>query len=55
MTKVYYQQVEQVAVVVPTTALIVFMLFIVLTIRDHRLVLWDEFRRLLLPTLVRAS
>ncbi len=40
------------SVVVPTTALIVFLLFIVLTIRDHRLVLWDEFRHLLMPTLV---
>jgi len=38
--------------VVPTTALIVFVLFIVLTIRDRHQVLWDEFRRLVLPTLV---
>lgn len=38
--------------VVPTTALLVFVLFIFLTWRDWRLVLWDEFRRLLAPTLL---
>ena len=38
--------------VVPTTALIVFLLFIVLTIRDRNQVLWEEFRLLVLPTLV---
>lgn len=39
------------SMVVPATALIVFVLFIVLTIRDHRQVIWDEFWRLLWPTL----
>ncbi len=38
--------------VVPVTGLIVFVLFILLTLRDRHQVLWDEFRRLLLPTLV---
>jgi len=38
--------------VVPTTALIVFVLFIFLTLRDRQQVLWDEFRRLLPPTLI---
>lgn len=38
--------------VVPTTALIVFVLFIFLTLRDRHEVLWEEFWRLLLPTLV---
>ncbi len=42
-------------VVVPTTALIVCMLFIVLTIRDWREVRWDEFKRLLLPTLAGVA
>jgi uncharacterized protein len=44
-----------VAVVIPATGLIVFVLFIVLTIRDRHVVLWDEFRRLLLPTLVGVA
>ncbi len=38
--------------VVPVTALVVFVLFILLTIRDRHQVLWDEFRRLVWPTLV---
>lgn len=38
--------------VVPTTALIVFVLFVFLTLRDRHEVLWDEFRRLLWPTLL---
>ena len=41
--------------VVPATALIVFVLFIFLTLRDRHQVLWDEFRRLLLPTLVGVA
>jgi uncharacterized membrane protein YfcA len=40
------------SIVVPVTALVVFVLFIVLTIRDRHQVLWDEFRRLVLPTIV---
>ena len=39
-------------VVVPATALIVFILFVFLTLRDRQQVLWDEFKRLLLPTIV---
>jgi uncharacterized membrane protein YfcA len=38
--------------VVPVTALVVFVLFIVLTVRDRHQVRWDEFKRLVLPTLV---
>ncbi len=38
--------------VVPTTALLVFVLFIFLTLRDRHQVLWDEFWRLLPPTLI---
>ena len=38
--------------VVPTTALIVFVLFIFLTLRDRHQVQWDEFKRLLPPTLI---
>jgi uncharacterized membrane protein YfcA len=41
-----------VATVLPTTALTVFVLFIFLTLRDHGLVLWEEFWRLLWPTLI---
>ncbi len=41
--------------VVPVTALVVFVLFILLTIRDRHQVLWDEFRRLVLPTLVGVA
>ena len=41
--------------VVPTTALIVFVLFVFLTLRDRHQVLWDEFRRLLIPTLVGVA
>ena len=41
--------------VVPATALIVFVLFIFLTLRDRHQVLWDEFKRLLLPTLVGVA
>ena len=41
--------------VVPVTALIVFVLFVFLTLRDRHQVLWDEFRRLLLPTLVGVA
>ncbi len=41
--------------VVPTTALLVFVLFIFLTLRDRHQVLWDEFRRLLPPTLVGVA
>lgn len=44
-----------VVVVIPATGLIVFVLFIVLTIRDRHVVLWDEFRRLLLPTIVGVA
>lgn len=42
-------------VVVPTTALIVFLLFILLTLRDRHQVLWAEFKRLLAPTLVGVA
>lgn len=41
--------------VVPTTALIVFILFIFLMLRDRQQVLWDEFKRLLPPTLVGVA
>jgi uncharacterized membrane protein YfcA len=41
--------------VVPATALIVFVLFIFLTLRDRHQVLWDEFWRLLWPTLVGVA
>jgi uncharacterized protein len=41
--------------VVPTTALIVFVLFIFLTLRDRHQVLWDEFRRLIWPTLLGVA
>ncbi len=41
--------------VVPVTGLIVFVLFVFLTIRDRHEVLWDEFKRLLLPTLVGVA
>jgi uncharacterized membrane protein YfcA len=41
--------------VVPTTALLVFVLFIFLTLRDWRKVLWDEFWRLLWPTLLGVA
>jgi uncharacterized membrane protein YfcA len=43
------------SIVVPTTALIVFVLFVLLTLRDRHQVLWDEFRRLLLPTLTGVA
>jgi uncharacterized membrane protein YfcA len=39
-------------VVVPVTALVVFMLFIFLTIRDRDEVNWTEFKRLVVPTLL---
>ncbi len=42
-------------IVVPVTALVVFVLFIMLTLRDRHQVLWDEFRRLVLPTLVGVA
>jgi len=38
-------------VVVPLSGLLVFVLFIFLSVRDHRDVIWQEFRLLLLPTL----
>jgi uncharacterized protein len=38
-------------VVIPTTGLLVFMLFIFLTLRDWRNVIWSELKRLVLPTL----
>lgn len=38
--------------VVPTTALLVFVLFVFLTLRDRHQVLWDEFWLLLPPTLI---
>jgi uncharacterized membrane protein YfcA len=41
--------------VVPTTALLVFVLFIFLTLRDRHQVLWDEFRRLLPPTMLGVA
>ena len=41
--------------VVPTTALLVFVLFIFLTLRDRQQVLWAEFRRLLPPTLLGVA
>ena len=37
-------------VVIPTTGLLVFILFIVLTVRDRREVVWSEVRRLVPPT-----
>lgn len=40
-----------ISTVVPTTALIVFVLFVFLTLRDRHEVAWDEFKRLLWPTL----
>ncbi len=43
------------SIVVPVNALVVFVLFIMLTLRDRQQVLWDEFRRLLLPTLVGVA
>lgn len=43
------------SIVVPTTALLVFMLFIFLTLRDWRKVLWVEFRRLLPPTMAGVA
>jgi hypothetical protein len=39
-------------VVVPVTALVVFVLFVILTIRDRDEVNWTEFKRLVAPTLV---
>ena len=42
-------------VVVPVTALVVFVLFIFLTIRDRDEVNWPEFRRLLAPTLIGVA
>ena len=44
-----------ISTVVPTTALLVFALFIFLTLRDRHRVLWDEFWRLLLPTLIGVA
>ena len=41
--------------VVPVTALVVFVLFVLLTLRDRHQVLWDEFKLLLLPTLVGVA
>jgi uncharacterized membrane protein YfcA len=41
--------------VVPAMALLVFLLFIFLTLRDRHEVAWDEFRRLLLPTIVGVA
>ena len=41
-----------ITMVVPATALIVFVLFVFLTLRDRHQVLWVEFWRLLWPTLV---
>lgn len=41
--------------VVPATALLVFVLFVFLTLRDRHQVLWDEFRRLLMPTLAGVA
>ncbi|MEQ1773707.1 MAG: sulfite exporter TauE/SafE family protein [Burkholderiales bacterium] len=43
------------SIVVPVTALVVFVLFVVLTIRDRHQVLWDEFKRLVLPTIVGVA
>jgi uncharacterized protein len=40
---------------VPSTALIVFVLFMFLTVRDRHQVAWDEFRRLVLPTLLGVA
>lgn len=42
-------------IVVPVTALVVFVLFIMLTLRDRNQVLWDEFKLLVLPTLVGVA
>ena len=39
-------------VIVPTTGLLVFVLFAVLSIRDRRQVIWGELKRLVPPTLV---
>lgn len=39
-------------VVVPVTALVVFVLFVFLTIRDRDQVNWQEFKRLVVPTLL---
>ena len=38
-------------VVIPTTGLLVFVLFIFLTVRDRRDVIWSELKRLVVPTL----
>src|SRR5215216_6635894 len=38
--------------VIPTTGLLVFVLFIFLTIRDRRSVIWRELKVLVLPTLL---
>src|SRR6187402_911781 len=43
------------SIVVPVTALIVFVLFIMLIIRDRHQVLWDEFKRLVWPTLIGVA
>jgi uncharacterized membrane protein YfcA len=43
------------SIVVPVTALVVFVLFIMLTLRDRHQVLWDEFRRLVWPTLAGVA
>jgi uncharacterized membrane protein YfcA len=40
-----------VRVVIPTTGLLVFILFIFLTVRDRHDVIWSELRRLVVPTL----
>ena len=42
-------------VVVPTTGLLVFLLFIVLTIRDRHQVIWRELRLLAIPTLLGVA
>ena len=44
-----------ITMVVPTTALIVFVLFVLLTLRDRHQVLWEEFWRLLWPTLAGVA
>ncbi len=41
-----------ITVVVPVTALVVFVLFVILTIRDRHEVNWPEFKRLVTPTLI---
>lgn len=43
------------SIVVPTTALLVFVLFIFLTLRDWRKVSWEEFWRLLPPTMAGVA